>query len=135
MNAPTRTGHKADDGKLPMHLLDRHAIEQMAKVMQYGAKKYSAENWRGGIEYTRLIAAAMRHLFAISDGEDVDPESRLYHAAHVMCCMQFLLWMMKHRADLDDRFTPGAPTPLPKIDEAALIAAMESASRELASQE
>ena len=100
----TATGLKHDDGKLPMHLVDRTAIEEMAKVLQHGAKKYSAENWRGGIKFTRLIAAAQRHLFAISDGEDVDDESRLYHAAHIMCCMSFLLWMMRHRPELDDRY-------------------------------
>lgn len=142
MNAPT--GIKHDNGKLPMHLLDRHALEQIAAVLQHGADKYAAENWRGGIEYTRLIAATLRHVMAISDGEDTDPESNLPHAAHACCCLMFLMWMMKHRPDLDDRYANtkamaeitnkpvkfSAPLPAPKttivdrIDEAALLKAM-----------
>lgn len=106
MNA---TGLKFDQDKLPYHLLDRTALDEVAKVLAYGAQKYSAENWRGGIEYSRLIGATQRHMMAVSDGEDFDPESGLPHAAHAMCSMMFLLWMMRHRPDLDDRWPgPGA---------------------------
>jgi len=98
------SGVKYDQGKLPMHLLDRTALEAVAGVLQYGAVKYAPENWRGGIEYTRLIGAAMRHLHALNDCEDTDPESGYLHAAHAMCCLMMLIWMMKCRPDLDDRW-------------------------------
>lgn len=98
------SGVKYDQGKLPMHLLDRTALEAVAGVLQYGAVKYAPENWRGGIEYTRLIGAAMRHLHALNDCEDTDPESGHLHAAHAMCCLMMLIWMMKCRPDLDDRW-------------------------------
>lgn len=97
-------GIKYDDGKYPMHLLDRHALEQVANVLAHGAVKYAPENWRGGIHYSRLIAASLRHLMAVSDGEDYDQESQLPHAAHAMCSLMFLLWMMRNRPDLDDRW-------------------------------
>lgn len=99
-------GVKHDAGKPPMSLLDRHALEQIAQVLAFGARKYKADNWRGGIKHRRLIDAAMRHLLAIADGEDIDPESGLPHAAHLGCCTMFLLWMQKNRPDLDDRFKP-----------------------------
>ena len=98
------TGLKSDQGKLPYNLLDRTALDEVAKVLAYGAVKYSAENWRGGIEFSRLIGATLRHIMAVSDGEDYDPETGLPHAAHAMCSMMFLLWMMHHRPDLDDRW-------------------------------
>jgi hypothetical protein len=97
-------GIKYDDGKAPMNLLDRHALEQVANVLAHGAVKYAPENWRGGISYSRLIAASLRHLMAVSDGEDYDQESQLPHAAHAMCSLMFLLWMMRNRPDLDDRW-------------------------------
>jgi hypothetical protein len=105
------SGVKYDQGKLPMHLLDRTALEAVAGVLAHGAVKYAPENWRGGIEYTRLIGAAMRHLHALNDCEDVDPESGHLHAAHAMCCLMMLIWMMKCRPDLDDRWR-GQPVPV-----------------------
>lgn len=106
------SGVKYDQGKLPMHLLDRTALEAVAGVLQYGAVKYAPENWRGGIEYSRLIGAAMRHLHALNDCEDYDPESGHLHAAHAMCCLMMLIWMMKVRPDLDDRWR-GQTVPVP----------------------
>lgn len=98
-------GLKLDGGKPPMSLLDRHALEQIAMVLRFGAIKYERENWRKGIHYTRLIDAALRHIFAFADGEDRDPESNLSHIAHAGCCILFLLRMIRDRQDLDDRHT------------------------------
>ena len=103
------TGMKYDQDKLPYHLIDRSMLDTLASVLAYGAQKYAAENWRGGIEYSRLLGAAMRHLHAINDCEDFDEESGLPHVGHAMCCLMFLNWMMKTRPDLDDRWKPGAP--------------------------
>lgn len=63
-----------------------------------------AHNWRGGISYSRLIGAALRHLFAFMRGEDLDKESGLSHLLHLSCCIMFLYWMTVHRTDLDDRY-------------------------------
>ena len=103
---PNETGLKADAEKPPVELLDPYAPEQIALVLAFGAKKYAAHNWRGGIRFTRLLGAAMRHTLAILKGEDNDPESGLPHAAHLGCCAVFLIWMMKDRPDLDDRWKP-----------------------------
>ena len=97
-------GMKFDQEKPRMDLLDSEFLEGVASVLTFGAKKYAAHNWRKGIAYSRLIAAAYRHLGAINRGEDVDPESGLPHAYHLGCCIQFLGWMMKNRPDLDDRW-------------------------------
>jgi hypothetical protein len=97
-------GIKFDQNKPRMDLLDSDFLEDVGRVLTFGASKYAAHNWRNGINYSRLIAAAMRHLSAINRGEDIDPESGLPHTAHLGCCVQFLHWMMKNRQDLDDRW-------------------------------
>lgn len=99
-------GMKFDQDKPMMDLLDSYAIEQLSAVLTFGAKKYASHNWRKGISYGRLIAAALRHLFAFLRGEDKDPESGLPHVAHAMCCCMFLLGMMNTRTDMDDRYKP-----------------------------
>lgn len=106
---PDAGGLKYDNGKPPMSLVDRHAIEEIAKVLAFGAQKYEAHNWRKGIAYSRLLDAAMRHLFAFADGEDMDPESGLSHVAHAGCCIVFLLGMINARPDMDDRHTCAKP--------------------------
>jgi hypothetical protein len=97
-------GVKFDEGKPRTDLLDPFAIEQLSKVLGFGAMKYAPENWRRGIAYSRLIAAALRHIFAFMRGENTDPESNLSHIAHAMCCMMFLLWMVENKPTLDDRW-------------------------------
>lgn len=97
-------GIKNDQGKPPIGLLDRYAIEQEAMVLLFGCKKYSANNWRGGFKWSRLYDAALRHIFAFIDGEDLDPETGLSHLAHARCMLAFLLNMTKTRPDLDDRY-------------------------------
>lgn len=104
-------GVKNDAHKPYMDLLDSYAMTELAKVLTHGAKKYSAHNWRSGIQFSCLIAASFRHLTAINSGEDLDMESGLPHAAHLMCNAMFLTWMMKYRDDMDNRFvTPELPS-------------------------
>lgn len=99
-------GLKYDGGKPRIDLVDADALEELARVLDFGSKKYAEHNWRQGIKLSRLLAAAGRHLFAIVRGENKDPETGLQHAAHLMCCAMFLIWTIKHRPDMDDRWKP-----------------------------
>jgi len=104
LSSVNTTGVKYDQDKVPLDLLDPLALDGLARVLQFGAKKYASHNWRGGINYSRLIAALMRHTFAMLRGEYTDPESGLPHIDHVGCCWMFLSNMMKTRPDLDDLY-------------------------------
>jgi len=95
---------KYDGDKLPMHLLSTEALSQVAAVLQFGAEKYDAHNWRKGFIWSRTISAALRHMLAFNAGEDRDPESNLSHVAHAMCCLMFLLEFEKTHPELDDRY-------------------------------
>ncbi len=97
-------GLKYDDEKPRMDLLDPEFLEEVAAVMTFGAKKYAAHNWRQGLAVSRLLAAALRHIFAVLKGEDRDPESSKSHIAHATCCLMFAFWMLKHKPELDDRY-------------------------------
>lgn len=95
---------KYDDGKPDMSLLSPIAITKIAEVMTFGKKKYEAHNWRSGLLYSRLLAAALRHILAYMGGEDRDRESGLSHLAHASCCLMFLLEFEVTHADKDDRY-------------------------------
>lgn len=94
---------KYDADKTRMDLLCPFAIEELSKVLTFGAKKYAAWDWSKGISTSRLLAAALRHLFAYAGGEDTDPESGLGHVAHAMCCCMFIIGMPHYVSKQDDR--------------------------------
>lgn len=108
---PTKGGIKHDDGKTQWHLLPLEAVEGAVRVMMHGAKKYSAYNWANGMPYTRVLDAAMRHINAIYQGEDKDPDSGLDHVDHAICELLFLKYYMIHKKGEDDRFKRGQPDP------------------------
>lgn len=101
-------GTKYDQEKSRVDLLDSDWLLEVGNVLAFGARKYAAHNWRGGISSSRLLAAAFRHLLAILRGEDIDPESGLSHIGHLSCCAMFLYWTLKHKPDLDDRYKYGS---------------------------
>lgn len=96
---------KDSDGKLPWHLLPQDAMEELVKVLDFGAKKYGERDWEKGIPYSEIISALMRHqkLF-FQDGEDRDVESGLLHTAHILCNAMFLLtYQIRELKGVDDR--------------------------------
>ncbi|HHT9130870.1 MAG TPA: dATP/dGTP diphosphohydrolase domain-containing protein [Candidatus Tripitaka californicus] len=104
MTTPVGEAHKYDDSKTPLGLLSRTALIRIGEILAYGARKYDAHNWRKGLEWSRVIDAALRHLLAFNEGEDTDPESGLSHAAHAACNLMFLLEYIETHPELDDRY-------------------------------
>lgn len=104
---------KYDNDKPRMELLSTPAIEAIAQVLTYGARKYTTKddsgdhNWRKGFNWSRLLGAAIRHMFAWMRGEDKDPESGLSHLAHAGCCIMFLLEHEITGLGKDDRWISG----------------------------
>lgn len=91
-DAMVEQGRKDDTEKLRWDLLPWGGVEQIVKVLNYGARKYAPENWKKVPDArNRYFAAACRHLFAWFRGEKLDPESGLPHLAHVGCCILFLM--------------------------------------------
>lgn len=102
--SPSCEAIKFDQEKEPMDLLPYSALKGTSRVLAYGANKYARHNWRKGFDWSRLIAAAMRHLHAFNDGENVDPESELPHLDHAACMLMFLQAHYTEGLGNDDRF-------------------------------
>ena len=63
-----------------------------------------AHNWRNGFEWTRLIAAAFRHLVSIAKCEDIDKESGEPHVFHLLCMVSFIAEHQIDNLGNDDRY-------------------------------
>lgn len=90
--------------KVPLDLIERAWIEDVARALATGSKKYGRFNWRGsGVLTSQYVAASLRHIFAYADGEDLDPESGISHLAHA-CAGLMILHDSHHRhPECDDR--------------------------------
>jgi hypothetical protein len=85
-------GMKFDGGKRDFTLLPWASVEEIVKVLEFGAQKYARDNWKQVEDAQhRYTKAALRHLVAYTQGEVNDPESGLPHLAHLGCCVLFLL--------------------------------------------
>lgn len=84
---------RKDSGKRLWHLLPVEAMEEVLKVLEFGAGKYSDNNWRTPPYLTRdqIVNSLKRHQAAIDKGELTDSESGLLHSAHVACNALFQL--------------------------------------------
>lgn len=96
------SGVKHDSGKAPISLIPSEYIIGTAQVFGFGAAKYGAHNFRGGIAHSRLIDAALRHLTAINAGELIDKESGMAHLFHASCSLAMLAYMQIHHPQLND---------------------------------
>lgn len=78
---------KYDGGKAPVFrgAIDYfpRAISAVAEVSAFGASKYAWKGWEGVPDgYNRYSDAMVRHLIYQGEGEVLDPDSGLLHAAH-----------------------------------------------------
>jgi hypothetical protein len=92
-----RLGVKYDKDKPKWNLLPWDEVEDVVKVLTFGAKKYAPDNWKFVDDANnRYMDAAMRHLVAHQQGESRDYESNESHIAHAICCLLFMLWHDKN---------------------------------------
>lgn len=96
---PNQTA-KADAGKLPLTLVPRQIIRDIAAVRLFGLMKYKdPENWRQ-VEPERYRDAAFRHFLAyLDDPYGVDKESGLPHLWHWATNVAFLCELEKDKFD------------------------------------
>lgn len=77
--------------KAPLSCVPMNVIAEVGIGMMEGALKYGRHNWRGvGVRSSVYFDAAMRHLIAWWEGEDVDPDSGLSHVTKVLTCLSVL---------------------------------------------
>lgn len=97
-------GRKDDQEKPDLSLLPREFLEEVAKAFMHGEKKYGRYNYRAGLNWHRLIAAAMRHITAFNEGENMDVESGHSHLGHAGACIAMLLVYQQNTLGKDTRY-------------------------------
>lgn len=89
---PPNEGLKYDDGKLRYDLIPPIAMEELAKILTYGSRKYADNTWQNVKPFKpRYYGALMRHIQEWRKGNLVDEESGELHLSHAFCCLMFLL--------------------------------------------
>lgn len=93
INAKSSEEAKADQGKVRPTLVPASLVWAVAKIREYGCKKYKdPENWKR-VEPQRYRDALYRHMLAYFSGEKTDEESGLPHLWHAACNIAFLIEM------------------------------------------
>ncbi len=94
---PPDVQKKYDSNKPDLSILPLAGLCAVAAALSLGEKKYGRHDfYKGGIESHRMIAAALRHLYAWESGEDNDPESGASHLGHAAAnCLMLLAQMDK----------------------------------------
>ena len=98
------TGLKHDREKPDLSLLPASAKIGIAKAFMFGAAKYGRYNYKGGMDWTRIIASADRHLTAFNAGEETDRESGLSHLFHLGACVMMLIDYQENKLGNDNRY-------------------------------
>jgi len=87
---------KADNGKPRLSLVPMEIIRNIARIREFGLKKYKEkESWKS-VEVERYRDALLRHtLLYIEDPYGLDDESGLPHLWHLACNVAFLCELEK----------------------------------------
>ena len=72
-------------GKPRLSLVSWEFVKGAAHVAWWAANQgpYKLHNWRKGLSWSETLDATMRHGAAITDGEWLDPTSKLPHIWHM----------------------------------------------------
>jgi len=90
--------------KVPMSVVSAPVLMEIGLGMMEGARKYRRHNYRvAGVRASVYYDAAMRHLMAWWEGEDIDPDSGLNHISKALACLSVLRDSMILENWSDDR--------------------------------
>lgn len=86
--------YKFDEGKPQLTLVPHNIIYSIAKVREFGNKKYKDPNSWKKVNKERYRNAMFRHMLSyLSDPNGFDSESGLPHLWHLACNIAFLCEM------------------------------------------
>lgn len=83
-------GSRFNINKPKYSILSLKELEPGVRVLEFGAEKYSRDNWKKGLKFSEILDSMMRHIAALQSGEWTDPESGLPHIGHIQCNALFL---------------------------------------------
>lgn len=97
---------KHDNAKDRMEFIPALALRYVSKAFTHGAEKYGKFNYLKGMEWSRLIGAAHRHINATElriDYDSGEKGSGLLHTAHAVASLMMLLEYQLREIGEDDR--------------------------------
>ena len=97
-------------GKVPFSTIPAPVLGELGLAMMEGALKYGRHNYRVvGVRASVYKDAALRHILAFWEGQDIDPDSGLPHLVKAMACCAVLRDSQWQGNWVDDRppKTPG----------------------------
>lgn len=77
-------------GKPQLSLVDLGCLEPCAHVLEYGATKYSRDNWKKGMKVSTILDSLLRHIADLQQGKIIDAESQQLIIGHIQCNALFL---------------------------------------------
>ena len=89
-------GDRKNTGKPRWSLVDFESIEPLVRVLEFGAIKYSPDNWKRGFDKQELSESLLRHAMELANGQENDKESGLPLVGHIMCNAMFYEYCAKH---------------------------------------
>jgi hypothetical protein len=96
--------------KTSMSAVPSGPLQELSLAMLEGALKYGRHNYRkAGVRSSIYYDAAMRHLMAWWEGEDVDPDSGISHLVKAIACLVVVRDSELHGNINDDRPEPMKP--------------------------
>ena len=101
----TNQAIKHDQDKPDLDMIPPEFEDMMAKAFMDGMIKYGRANYRqnGGLEWSRLLSAARRHINAFSSGEDFAEDSKVHHLGHAGACLAMLADYYVNKLGTDNR--------------------------------
>jgi hypothetical protein len=97
------TAIKHDKGKPDLSLVPYVAMIHEARAFMDGEKKYGRYNYLNGFTASRLVAAALRHIFDYMDGDDTAEDSGVHHLGHARACLAMILHLEETGGLVNDR--------------------------------
>jgi len=95
--------------KLPLLLVSPVAVALQALCMQDGAEKYGPYNYRlAKVQAYVYLEAALRHIYAIIDGEDFDPKTGKPHIGYALATLGIYADAWVNGFLIDNRPNPGS---------------------------
>lgn len=99
--------------KVPLSLVPVSSTIYQALAMEDGAIKYGPYNWRSNKVIASIyVDAALRHLAAWFDGEELAADSQKPHLGHALACIGIIVDAYETGNLVDDRPVPGSASKL-----------------------
>lgn len=101
---PKLNAVKHDKEKPDLSMVPMEYVSAAARAFQFGATKYQKDNWRQGLQWNRLVAALLRHIYQFNEVVEKDEESGLSHLDHAAACLAMLIEHTKKNLGKDTRY-------------------------------